>query len=159
MPTDLQALFRKCPNPARDEVVGLFPVTKNGGQNATSRTGKERGGVTWGGKEVGEPMRYAGDSGSAARFFYCAKASAHERRNAAGHITQKPLSLMRWLVRLVTPPGGTVCDPFAGSGTTGVAAVAEGFGFIGVEIDETYSRAASLRVRLAQRQVRKQGAG
>lgn len=107
----------------------------------------------------GEVLARFGPDLGAARFFYCAKASARERRNAAGHVTQKPLALLRWLVRLVTPPGGTVCDPFAGSGTTGVAAVAEGFGFVGVEIEETYSRAAGLRVRLAQRQARKQGAG
>lgn len=61
-----------------EEVVGLFPVTKNGGQNATSRTGKNRGGVTWGGKEVGDPTRYAGDTGSAARFFMTCKEGDEE---------------------------------------------------------------------------------
>lgn len=107
----------------------------------------------------GEVLAAFGEQIGASRFFYTAKASPRERRNAAGHVTQKPLALLRWLVRLVTPPGGAVCDPFAGSGTTGVAAVAEGFGFVGCEIDERYARAASLRVRLAQRQVRRQGAG
>lgn len=60
------------------------------------------------------------------RYFYCAKASKAERLGSA-HPTVKPLALMRWLCRLVTPPGGTILDPFAGSGTTGEAALLEGF--------------------------------
>lgn len=105
----------------------------------------------------GSPEVLAGfpNSGSAARFFYMAKAAPRERRDAAGHTTQKPINLLRWLVRLVTPPGGVVCDPFAGSGTTGVAAIAEGFGFVGVEIEERFARAARLRCAMAARQVRK----
>jgi len=62
------------------------------------------------------------------------------------HPTVKPLSLMRWLVRLVTPPGGTVMDPFAGSGTTGCAAVLEGVGFIGIEQDAEYVEIARKRI-------------
>ena len=62
------------------------------------------------------------------------------------HPTVKPLALMRWLVRLVTPPGGLVLDPFTGSGTTGMACVAEGFRFIGMEKDEGYCEIARRRI-------------
>lgn len=61
------------------------------------------------------------------------------------HPTVKPIALMRWLVRLVTPPGGTVLDPFAGSGTTGIAADLEGFDFIGIEREEGYVTIARAR--------------
>lgn len=125
-----------------------------------------------GGGEYGG-ARY-GDTGAASRFFYVAKASRSERnaglrgeaqpvhRYGAGigegddpmapsmdrnvHPTVKPLALMRWLVRLVTPPGGTVLDPFAGSGTTGAAAVLEGFNFIGVEREAEYAAIAEARI-------------
>lgn len=73
------------------------------------------------------------DSGGASRFFYCAKASKKERGEGNNHPTVKPLSLMRYLVRLVTPPNGIVLDPFAGSGTTLEAATLEGFSFVGIE--------------------------
>jgi len=63
------------------------------------------------------------------------------------HPTVKPIALMRWLVRLVTPPGGAVLDPFAGSGTTGCGAVPDGFRFVGIEADEPYSRLATARIR------------
>ena len=81
-----------------------------------------------------------GDMGGASRFFYCAKASAKERPEVDGvkHPTVKPLALMRWLVRLTTPPGGTVFDPFAGSGTTIEAAMLEGFDAVGVEMEPSY---------------------
>jgi site-specific DNA-methyltransferase (adenine-specific) len=69
---------------------------------------------------------HGASSGSAARFFYCAKASTKER-NGSKHPTVKPLALMRYLCRLVTPPGGKILDPFVGSGTTGQAALQEGF--------------------------------
>jgi site-specific DNA-methyltransferase (adenine-specific) len=64
------------------------------------------------------------------------------------HPTVKPLALMRYLCRLVTPPGGIVLDPFAGSGSTCRAAFVEGFQFIGIEIDEEYSRIANGRLNL-----------
>lgn len=85
-----------------------------------------------------------GDSGGASRFFptfrYEAKAPATERPSVNGiqHPTVKPLDLMRWLVRLVTPPGGTVLEPFAGSGTTAEACVIEGFKCVAIERDATY---------------------
>lgn len=62
------------------------------------------------------------------------------------HPTVKPIALMRWLVRLVTPPGGTVLDPFAGSGTTGCAAVLEGFNFVGIEREAEYVVIAKARI-------------
>ncbi len=77
------------------------------------------------------------DSGSAARFFYSAKADARDRWGSR-HPTVKPVELIRWLVKLVTPPGGLVLDPFAGSGTTGAAALAEGRNAILIEREDKY---------------------
>ncbi len=95
------------------------------------------------------------DSGGASRFFpvfrYEAKAPARERphlEDGTAHPTVKPLKLMRWLVRLVTPPGGTVLDPFAGSGTTGEACLIEGFRCILAEKDPT--SAELIKVRLSK---------
>jgi len=94
--------------------------------------------------------------GGASRFFYCAKASKRER-NAGNvtnvHPTVKPIDLMRYLVRLVTPKGGTVLDPFTGSGTTGIAAVLEGMTFIGFEQSEKYARIADARITFWARDV------
>jgi site-specific DNA-methyltransferase (adenine-specific) len=78
-----------------------------------------------------------GDTGSAARFFYCAKASKKDRADSK-HPTVKPIALMRYLCRLVTPPGGLVLDPFAGSGTTGQAALDEGFRAVLIEREAEY---------------------
>jgi site-specific DNA-methyltransferase (adenine-specific) len=86
------------------------------------------------------------DSGSPARFFYCAKADAHDRFGSR-HPTVKPVELMKWLVPLVTPKGGTVLDPFAGSGTTGIAAMATGRNAVLIERDEAYC--ADIRERIA----------
>ena len=79
-------------------------------------------------------------SGEASRFFYTAKAPKRERPNVDGvqHPTVKPLAIMEWLIRLVTPPGGVLLDPFAGSGTTLEAARKAGFSSIGIEAEETY---------------------
>lgn len=118
------------------------------------------------------------DSGSAARFFYCAKATREDRndgldsgqapavsagatmrdreianwpaRNGNHHPTVKPTDLMRYLCRLVTPAGGLVLDPFMGSGSTGKAAVLEGFQFVGIEQDPVYAAIAEARIRVAQ---------
>ena len=81
-----------------------------------------------------------GDTGGASRFFYVAKADASERPKVAGvaHPTVKPLALMRWLVRLVTPPGGIVLEPFAGSGTTIEACLIEGFHCVAIEKTDEY---------------------
>jgi site-specific DNA-methyltransferase (adenine-specific) len=92
------------------------------------------------------------DKGGASRFFYCAKASKSERNNGLqvdvknSHPTIKPVELMRYLCRLITPPGGVVLDPFMGSGTTGIAAKLEKFSFVGIEQDEEYIEIAKSRI-------------
>ena len=93
--------------------------------------------------------QFHGDTGGASRFFYTAKASRSDRStNGANntHPTVKPTDLMRWLVRLVTPPGGVVLDPFAGSGSTLVAARAEGFRSIGIEREAEYAEIIAQRL-------------
>lgn len=86
----------------------------------------------------------------AARFAYIPKASRRERNEGldtpSTHPTVKPVTLMRWLVRLVTPPGGTVLDPFAGSGTTGIACAIESLGFVGIEQNAEYVEIAERRI-------------
>jgi site-specific DNA-methyltransferase (adenine-specific) len=165
-----------------EEVMGLFPQAgggfgKRGGRN----------GATVGDYGMGATMETVGygDSGSAARFFYCAKASKADRdegceklqersagecvdrvegsagmespRAGAGrtsgsrnhHPTVKPTDLMRYLCRLVTPPNGIVLDPFMGSGSTGKAAMLEGFAFVGIEREAEYIDIAKARIQSA----------
>ena len=88
----------------------------------------------------------AGDKGSAARFFYCPKASKKDRNEGNTHPTVKPTALMAYLCRLITPTGGVVLDPYMGSGSTGKAAVREGFSFVGCELDKDYFDIATARV-------------
>lgn len=95
-------------------------------------------------KDGDEQITY-GDSSGASRFFYCAKASRKERGEGNNHPTVKPLALMRWLVRLITPLGGKVLDPFVGSGTTALAAKEEGFCCIGIDISDEYLEIARRR--------------
>jgi site-specific DNA-methyltransferase (adenine-specific) len=125
-----------------DEVVGVFPETE------PSKPGLRRNQNT--GWACSSPptdiMVNYNDSGSAARFFYCAKASRSERDEGNVHPTVKPLALMRYLCRLITPSGGTVLDPFMGSGSTGKAAVLEGFEFIGIELNPEYVDIAERRI-------------
>jgi len=130
-----------------DEVVGLFPQTTSGNLNAGHKRGQ--GQHTHEGGYVGGGLiqaNYGGDSGSAARFFYCAKANKADREEGNHHPTVKPTDLMRYLVRLVTPPNGIVLDPFMGSGSTGKACVLEGFGFIGIEREADYIEIARARI-------------
>ena len=87
--------------------------------------------------------------GSAARFFYCAKASKKDRDEGNHHPTVKPTALMQYLCRLITPAGGTVLDPYMGSGSTGKAAMLEGFSFVGCEIDDNYFDIARSRIENA----------
>jgi site-specific DNA-methyltransferase (adenine-specific) len=94
-----------------------------------------------------EPCALLGD---AARFFYCAKASKADRGAENVHPTVKPTELMRYLCRLVTPPGGVVLDPFMGSGSTGKAAVLEGFRFIGIEREAEYLEIARGRIQVPE---------
>ena len=167
-----------------DEVLGMFPesvarpvnpenIGKSGNGNNTKSEWTIGGKVTTG---------YYDTEKSAARFFYCAKASkrdrdegcegmrlrtAGERTNrvdgSAGitayagamgqarnhHPTVKPTDLMRYLCRLVTPPNGTVLDPFMGSGSTGKAAILEGFQFIGIDMTPEYVDIARARIEHA----------
>ena len=85
----------------------------------------------------------------AASFFKCAKASKKDRGEGNGHPTVKPTDLMRYLCRLVTPKGGLVLDPFTGSGSTGKAAMLEGFKFIGAEMNPEYVAIAKARIESA----------
>jgi len=87
-----------------------------------------------------------GDSGGASRFFYCAKASKSERGLENNHPTVKPIKLMQYLIKLITPEGGVVLDPFMGSGTTGVACKSLGFQFIGCELSQEYLEIAEKRI-------------
>jgi DNA modification methylase len=131
-----------------EEVVACFPESRS---SATLRNRQPRADKTQ--YRVGgdyETVEY-GDTGSAARFFYCAKASKSDRGESNGHPTVKPTELMRYLVRLVTQPGGTVLDPFTGSGSTGKAAVLEGFEFIGIEREAEYVAIAEARIVEAQK--------
>jgi site-specific DNA-methyltransferase (adenine-specific) len=176
-----------------DEVVELFPDTKGVVRQPTGKTilNPETG---WNNNSMSDTtVRGFADSGSAARFFYCAKASKKDRNagldefegkeigvkgnglartcatcgastlqgcecldrtyvnptRANHHPTVKPTELMRYLVKLVTPPNGTVLDPFTGSGSTGKAAMLEGFNFIGCELDPDYIAIANARIKHA----------
>jgi site-specific DNA-methyltransferase (adenine-specific) len=165
-----------------DEVVGLFPETAPSYPVRGARSQKHNAIY---GKFSGDAGGfYHADSGSAARFFYCAKASKADRdegledvapqkvstlngytRPSEGrtadkdggikrnhHPTVKPTALMRYLCRLITPPGGVILDPFMGSGSTGKAAALEGFGFVGIEKEGEYMEIAERRIAYAQRQ-------
>jgi site-specific DNA-methyltransferase (adenine-specific) len=165
-----------------DEVLEAF--AKFGSSTSPSKPvrqgGKNTQGFNVGGgsgpDREGFGVGYA-DTGTAARFFFCAKASRSERnagceemaekpllwssgaqnpgsfqaegtkRSAQNnHPTVKPLALMRWLCRLITPPGGTVLDPFLGSGSTAIAADQEGFNCIGIELEAEYMAIARARI-------------
>ena len=160
------------------EVLALFPDSDGAGPSLprVKITGYGDGVVGSGASDYlgGERIPYNAGSGSAARFFYCAKASRKDRneglpiggepavghgatlreqedadwskRNGNHHPTVKPTDLMRYLCRLVTPPGGVVLDPFTGSGSTGKAAMLEGFRFIGCELSEEYLEIARARI-------------
>jgi hypothetical protein len=98
------------------------------------------------GKAKGVPTYEYGDKGGASRFFYCAKASASERGEGNTHPTVKPLKLMEYLIKLITPEGGTLLDPFAGSGTTLLAASNLGIGATGIELNPEYISIIEKRV-------------
>jgi len=171
-----------------EEVLELFPNTKSGKMNQHIEGGK----FNVFGKQYPRDVETIGDSGSASRFFYCAKANkkdrnegldgfeekqtlggggltaeikqdgSYETASAGGkygsvkakqtnhHPTVKPTDLMRYLCRLVTPPNGTILDPFTGSGSTGKAATLEGFNFIGIEQSAEYVEIANARIEHAQ---------
>jgi DNA modification methylase len=93
-----------------------------------------------------------GDVGGASRFFYCAKASKKERGEGNNHPTVKPIKLISYLCRLITPPNGIILDPFMGSGTTLIASKLEGFFYLGIEREQQYCEIARQRVEQAQMQ-------
>jgi DNA modification methylase len=93
-----------------------------------------------------------GDSGGASRFFYCSKASKRDRGEGNTHPTVKSTELLSWLIRLISDPGDTVLDPFAGSGTTGLACLNTGRHFIGIESDPAYFAIAERRLDAASNQ-------
>ena len=157
-----------------DEVVALFPQAKGQQGALTGAEPSSKTAHTFGEFAGRAPSEPRGDTGSAARFFYCAKASRADRneglpeggppvvssgatmrdcedadwkaRNGNHHPTVKPTDLMRYLVRLVTPPGGLVLDPFMGSGSTGKAALLEGMRFVGIEREAAYLEIARARI-------------
>jgi site-specific DNA-methyltransferase (adenine-specific) len=163
-----------------DAIVSRFPIVASGAPSGIKAGGQ---GNAYGMFAGGIPVTGFGDSGSAARFFYCAKPSKAERemglegmeKHASGmvsntsgqhmtrrdegyevaprannHPTVKPIDLMRYCCRLVTPPGGTVLDMFCGSGSTGCGAVAEGFDFIAAELDPHNVAIANARIAAVQ---------
>jgi site-specific DNA-methyltransferase (adenine-specific) len=169
-----------------DEVVSLFPADAGA---ASPVRGDEPSGVTNGiyGDFAGRvPGQFHGDTGSAARFFYCSKASRKDRndglessntpvvskgatmrdcetvdwsaRNGNDHPTVKPTPLMEWLVKLVTCPGGVVLDPFMGSGSTGRGARLGGFRFIGFDLSGHYVDISGRRIAAAEATAAKEAA-
>jgi DNA modification methylase len=169
-------------------VLDLFPQTKSGSLSPHHKLKASDNRSMSGGNQDRSPRtEFGGDTGSAARFFYCAKTSKRDRdegldgveekqmgfsngaqihgegydkaqtiglnrviSRANTHPTVKPTDLMRYLCRLVTPPGGTVLDPFMGSGSTGKAAMLEGFDFIGIEREADYIKIAEARIKAAK---------
>lgn len=162
-----------------DEVVSLFPVTGKSQGGKSGHTAAYQGGYKQ--EYYGDIKPGFGDSGSASRFFYCAKSSKSERNKGLdgfekkqttggggltvcgdkfgsikavqqnNHPTVKPVALMRYLCRLITPKNGIVLDPFCGSGSTGVAAKDEDFKFIGIEREHEYANIAYHRFNYQQR--------
>jgi len=174
-----------------DEVIALFPNSAGAGGSVPNVKITGYGNGIGNGQSIYTPndrTEFNSGSGSAARFFYCAKTSKRDRNeglegfeekakvfngqsdkpsgNAKGsvedkfstqpsannHPTVKPTELMRYLVRLVTPPQGTVLDPFMGSGSTGKACAYEGFDFIGIDQSADYVEIARARIEFALHQ-------
>jgi site-specific DNA-methyltransferase (adenine-specific) len=125
-----------------EEVVGLFPETKSG----KMKEGQIRTSKPLFGSKTDHIAETYGDSGSAARFFYCAKASKSERGEGNTHPTVKPLGLMKYLITLGLPPGGIVLDPFCGSGTTALACKELGRNYICIEKELEYYQIACNRL-------------
>jgi site-specific DNA-methyltransferase (adenine-specific) len=126
-----------------EEAFAAFGESKS--QSGGRSTGRNFGQEYSDNATKDRPRTGHNDSGTASRFFYCAKANKRERAGSK-HPTVKPLALMKWLVTLVTPPDGTVLDPFCGTGTTCVAAKELGFNFVGIELDEETAEFARNRL-------------
>lgn len=164
-----------------DEVLASFPITTSGNISPTHvRTTTKTKSVY--GERAAPSENRVGSKGSAAHFFYCAKANKKDRNEGCEHLepktagevterkdgsaglnspragagrtsgaqnfhpTVKPTELMRYLCKLITPPGGTVLDPFMGSGSTGKAAIKSGFNFIGIDREADYLQIAEARI-------------
>lgn len=127
-----------------EEVLAAFPSELTSGKPGGIKAGNNNN--VYGQFAGGIPVTGFGDSGSAARFYYTAKADADDRIGSK-HPTVKPIDLMQWLVRLVTPKGGLVLDPFAGTGTTAEACFREGMRCMLVEREVEYQ--ADIRRRMA----------
>jgi len=134
-----------------DEVLTFFPITTSGAtkRNIASYAGESVTGFLRG---ESNPKNQHGDSGSAARFFYCAKASKSERNLGLSegtinqHPTVKPIALLEYLCKLITPLGGLVLDPFVGSGSTCIACKKLGLDYIGIEKESVYITIAEKRL-------------
>lgn len=131
-----------------DDVVGAFPEAPGQQRSVGPEHGAKSSINVFGDYGAREHFGPRGDAGSAARFFYNAKADTDDRIGSK-HPTVKPVDLMRYLVRLVTPPGGIVLDPFAGTGTTGEAAFYEGFRAVLIEREDEYRADIARRMALA----------
>lgn len=134
-----------------EEVLEGFPYTKSGAMSGEyNNTIMAQSNGNRDGKTI--KLTQQANEGSAARFFYCAKTSKSDRNEGAlnHHPTVKPTQLMRYLCRLITPPNGVVLDPFMGSGSTGKAAVLEGFDFIGIDQSLEYVEIARARIEYAK---------
>jgi DNA modification methylase len=131
-----------------NEVLSLFP--KQAGAAApvkSGKSGKSNGIYSDFANKGDDGKSFRNDSGSAARFFYCAKASKSERGLNNNHPTVKPVSLIRYLIKLVTPKKGIVLDPFGGSGTTLISAIKEGFDCIIIEKETEYINIINIRAQ------------
>ena len=133
-----------------EEVLEGFPETSKSTGGGGFKTIGELVYGDYKGREFDKVIGF-GDEGSAARYFYCPKVSKNERNRGLDkniHPTVKPIELMKYLCRLVTPKGGTILDPFMGSGSTGMAAKDEGFEFIGIEQEKEYFEIAKQRIKI-----------
>ena len=136
-----------------EEVQKIFPNTKSGSIKEGTKQGFGNASANVYGKSVGVTgATRPASEGTAARYFYCAKASKKDRDEGNEHPTVKPTELMKYLCRLVTPKGGVVLDPFMGSGSTGKAAIEEGLSFVGIEMDQDYFEIACARIEAAHKQ-------
>jgi DNA modification methylase len=155
MPTELQSMFVKLPNPGSDEVLQHFPESNGQQGNVSGLEPSNLLGKNAFGMMIDRHVFPArNDSGSAARFFYCAKASTSERGDGNNHPTVKPLDLIKYLVKLITPPDGIVLDMFGGSGTTALACLDLGFPYIVIEKEPDHVFIANERIKQATRQER-----
>ena len=161
-----------------DAVEGLFPDV-GGGKEKTVTRERNKGWCNASPGNGVDAIDSYGDTGSASRFFYVAKPSQHERNAGLNgthqtvgdgrktpidnpfqrgkterrniHPTVKPVTLLEYLARLICPPGGTILDPFCGSGSMGMASISEGFDYVGIELSQEYAEIARARIFQARR--------